>query len=243
MSSTLPEWLASHPAGRYALAREQSFYDQAVADVFGYNAVQYGMDGVDLLRNSRMPHRFLAGPVGGCGRLIADVTDLPLASQAIDLLLLPHVLEFCSLPHQALREAERVLRPEGHLMISVFNPHSLWGAKRWFAQEKEQGPWQGQFIALSRLKDWLSLLGFQIVAGRLGCYVPPFQDEKWLRRLSFLEKAGDRWWALGGGVYFLQAKKRVRGMRLIMPGWNDVRAVKQVLVPSAQKTGRKVMVR
>jgi hypothetical protein len=36
-----------------------------------------------------------------------------------------------------------------------------------------------------------------------------------------MESAGDRWWAVSGGVYFLHAIKRVPGMRLIKPKWNN----------------------
>ena len=70
-----------------------------------------------------------------------------------------------------------------------------------------------------RLKDWLTLLGFDVVGGRLDCYVPPFSRGRWIERSAFLEKAGDRWWPIGGGVYFLRATKRVQGMRIITPAW------------------------
>ena len=71
------------------------------------------------------------------------------------------------------------------------------------------------------MKDWLALLGFDVSAGRLIGYVPPFDSEQWRRRFGFMEPAGDRWWAVGGAVYMLQAIKRVRGMRLITPAWQE----------------------
>jgi len=133
---------------------------------------------------------------------------------------LPHVLEFADNPHQILREVERVLRPEGNLLISGFNPFSLWGMHR--ALGRKQGyPWCGHFIRLPRLKDWLALLGFEVVGGRFAAYAPPLHHSKWLDSFSFMEKAGDRWWAVSGGVYFLHAIKRVPGMRLIKPKWNE----------------------
>jgi hypothetical protein len=69
----------------------------------------------------------------------------------------------------------------------------------------------------------------------MGCYVPPCLSEKWLARFGFMEAAGDRWWPVAGGVYFLEAVKRVRGMRLIMPKWSDRMAPKKALAPAPEK--------
>ncbi len=63
------------------------------------------------------------------------------------------------------------------------------------------------------------MLGFEVTGGSLDCYVPPFAQEAWLRRFRFFESAGDRWWPIAGGVYFLRATKRVVGMRVITPAW------------------------
>ena len=212
------EWLSS-PLGQYLLAREQDYFDRAVADVFGYNAFQLGLVENDLLRASRIPLRVRID-VKGAVQIRADFRDLPIASSSADLVLLPHVLEFSEHPHQILREVARVLLPEAHVLIACFNPWSLWGFRRAF-NSRSQYPWRGRFINLPRLKDWLALLGFEIFAGQMSCYAPPCGQQKWLNRFSFMEKAGDRWWPMAGGVYFLQAVKRVRGMRLIMPNWRD----------------------
>jgi len=92
-----------------------------------------------------------------------------------------------------LREAYRVIRPEGQIVIAGFNPFSLFGAKRYFGRGQTP-PWNGNFIALYRVKDWLTLLGFDVVGGRLDCYVPPFSREQWLARAGFFEKP-----AIAGG--------------------------------------------
>lgn len=243
---SMDEWFNT-PLGRYLIEREQAYFDQVVADIFGFNALQVGFVEYDLLRANRMPMRFAASPgrfaaspgfsAGGAAavKLLAEPDGLPLASQSIDLLLLPHVLEFSPHPHQILREAERVLMPEGQVIIGGFNPLSLWGLSRYFSTRKQDYPWRGNFISLARIKDWLALLGFEVVAGRMCCYAPPLRGEQWLRRLRFMEAAGDRWWALAGGVYFLQAKKKVVGMHLITPSWNNSAAAKKALAPVPQK--------
>jgi SAM-dependent methyltransferase len=234
-SRAAAEWFAT-PLGQYLLAREQAYFDKAVADVFGYNAFQFGLPGIDLLRASRIVLRCRVDPAEPAA-LRADFRDLPIASNSADLVVLPHVLEFSDDPHQILREVARVLLPEAHVMIACFNPWSLWGFRRLFGR-KANYPWNGRFINLPRLKDWCALLGLEISAGGMSCYVPPCASEKWLGRFEFMEAAGDRWWPVAGGVYFLQAVKRVRGMRLIMPKWSDRMAPKKELAPAPKKVAR-----
>lgn len=226
------EWIET-PLGGYLVAREQKFFDNAVADVFGYNALQVGMPEVDLLRASRIQMRCRVGPER-IADLRADVRDLPIAGNSVDLVVLPHVLEFSEHPHQILREVVRVLVPEGHVVIAGFNPFSLWGWRRKFHRGRDY-PWRGRFISLMRVKDWLALLGFEIIGGRMSAYAPPSRQQKWIERFDFMESAGDRWWPIAGGVYFLQAIKRVRGVRLIMPKWSDRLAPAKRLAPAPHK--------
>ena len=246
---SLSEWFAT-PQGSYVLAREQKYFDHTVSDIFGYNAVQLGLHGHDFLLRNRIPLRFSGGnKAGNTVRMIC--TELPFGCDSIDLVLMPHVLEFSENPHQVLREVERVMMPEGNLIISGFNPRSLWGLKRSVGGMRKtlgglrrtvagkQGyPWSGNFIALPRLKDWLALLGFEVVGGRFAVYAPPFQQSKWLERCAFMESAGDRWWAVSGGVYFVHAVKRVPGMRLIKPQWNE--GLVRKLMPAAPKVNNRI---
>lgn len=233
-ANAVGEWIET-PLGQYLLEREQSYFDETVADIFGYNAFQLGMPELDLLRASRIPLKCRLGAEGPVD-LRTDVRDLPIASNSADLVLLPHVLEFAEHPHQIVREVARVLRPEAHVVISGFNPFSLWGLRRTFHRGHEY-PWRGRFISLLRVKDWLALLGFEIIGGQMACYAPPSRQNKWLERFKFMETAGDRWWPIGGGVYFLQAVKRVRGVRLIMPKWSDRLAPAKRLAAAPQRVG------
>lgn len=149
--------------------------------------------------------------------LMTRFDDLPFASQSLDLLVLPHVLEFAQEPHRVLREADRVLVPEGSIVVTGFNPASLWGARHWLGRVGLRPflPPPAQLIALPRLKDWLKLLSFEVNRGRFGCYAPSVRNESWIARWAFLEEAGDRWWPVLGSVYALSAVKRVHGMRLV----------------------------
>lgn len=230
----LDAWLNS-AQGRYILDWEQSQLDLAVADIFGFNALQLGMPQYDFLRANRIP---LRQKLGECGAVdvLCELAALPLASHSTDLIVLPHALEFSDDPHQILREVERVLIPEGQVIIIGFNPFSLWGAKQRLNRSGEF-PWHGNYLSMLRLKDWLKLLGFEVDRGTLGCYAPPFEQQKWLKRCHLIETAGQRWWRFSGGVYVLRAIKRTHAMRLITPNWRKEPVRGKALRPVAHKEG------
>lgn len=228
----LDRWLASTP-GRHVLAWEQRQVDDLVTDIFGYNALQIGLPQADFLRANRIPLRQKTGDVEGVD-FLCDFSALPIATNSTDLVVLPHVLEFSDEPHQILREVERILIPEGQLVVIGFNPLSLWGVKRRF-DRSGLFPWNGSYLSLNRLKDWLKLLGFEVDRGSLGCCIPPVDRLRWLQGWQTIDNSRERWWNFSGGVYVLRAIKRMHGMRLITPDWkkNPVRA--KALRPITQK--------
>jgi SAM-dependent methyltransferase len=223
---TLSEWL-TQPAGCYMQAWEQECLDLLTADIFGFNALQVGLPQLPLLAASRMPHIWTSDWQAGAEGVVLthDFTELPFASHSLDLVVLPHVLEFSSEPHQVLREVERVLIPEGQVIICGFNPASLWGARQ--ALSRVYGnpylPVPVGMISLPRLKDWLKLLGLGVERHQFGCYAWPFATYRWLNRCQFLERSGARWWPYLGAVYVVQAIKRQKGMTLIGPAWRTKR--------------------
>jgi len=235
----LAEWFRT-PQGRYILDWELAQFELATEDVFGYRALQAGLPGIDFLRGNRIPLRFSAALEPGA-TLAADPLQLPIAGQSVDLAALPHLLESVADPHLALREVERVLIPEGQVVISGFNTASLWRARQALMSEGRRralgAPWDGRFIGLLRLREWLRLLGFELNGGRFGRYAPPFARAEWLERAAFLEQAGERWWPVLGGVYVVRAVKRVHGMRVITPAWRRERARRRALAPIPQRNG------
>src|SRR5882672_5588730 len=234
-NNTPQDWFAA-PLGQYLLEKEQAYLDDVTPDIFGFHALQLGMSSVDLLRESRIAHRMRIADAG-TPDLYAKYHELPLATQSIDLVLLPHVLEFAAEPHEVLREVDRVMMPEGRLVIVGFNPWSLWGMRSTLGYSRGEYPWKGSFLSLLRVKDWLALLGFDVNAGRLIAYAPPFDSERLRRRFAFMEPAGDRWWAVGGAVYMLQGIKRVRGMRLLTPAWAQQKDAREKSLAAAKRQG------
>jgi SAM-dependent methyltransferase len=250
----LEGWLQT-PAGVYLRAWEQRCLDNLTADIFGFNAVQIGMPQIDALAANRMPHKLLAdrrvrspsaatAPPASTASpplrpvaLTLDYTELPFASHSMDLVVLPHVLEFSTDPHQVLREVERVLIPEGQVIICGFNPASLWGARHVMRRVGGASflPRTEELITMPRMKDWLKLLNMTASQSHFGCYAPACRTEKWLQRYAFMDNAGPRWWPFFGGVYIVQAIKRVKGMHLIGPAWTKKSAATQVVVPATNK--------
>lgn len=245
----LDTWLQT-PAGAYVRAWEQACLDELTADIFGYNALQIGMPNIDALAASRMPNKWLAdtrlpgwGQVTGTRQagVILAFDELPFASQSLDLVVLPHVLEFAAEPHQVLREVERVLIPEGRVIICGFNPASLWGARQAACRIGASHflPQAGEFISMPRIKDWLKLLNMGASRSHFGCYAPACRTDKWLRRYAFMDTAGARWWPYLGAVYIVQAIKRVKGMHLIGPAWTKKTAAAPTAVPATNKRREK----
>jgi SAM-dependent methyltransferase len=224
----LARWFDT-PAGRYLLQWEQAQLDRVVADLFGFHALQVGLPELDGLRANRMPHRWLAldhshaAPPGRAAALVAHGDALPFPERSLDLVVLPHTLEFGRDPHFALAEVERVLMPEGRVVILGFNGASLWGLRQRLGRMRRALggraalflPRTGDLIGYWRLRDWLRLLSFEVEGGRFGAYRPALRSEPWLERFAWMDRVGDRWWPVLGGVYMVVAVKRVRGMRLV----------------------------
>jgi SAM-dependent methyltransferase len=278
----MKSWLET-PPGRYLLAWERAQFDQVVADIFGYHALQLGLASLPALQANRMSHRWLAVPsspinVSGDSStqttdnspdfafidtkaapdLVTDFAALPFFENSLDLLVLPHSLELSPDPHATLREAQRVLVPEGKLVICGFNPMSLWGMSqgrghiyRRLSQMSKSDtdktepsrfgfgefflPETGEFIGYRRLCDWLRLLNFEVESGKFGCYRPAVRSEQWLQRFSWMDKMGERYWPILGAVYFVVAVKRVHGMRVLSPNWKASRVNVSAPVSVASK--------
>jgi len=219
------DWF-EQPLGRSIQAIEVDRLRPLLASLYAVRAVQLGSIGsFEPLGCSEAPSRFLVDPVPGNSdesrQLVRAFPEaLPFDTKSIDLMILPHTLDFSEQPHQVLREVERVLIPEGHVVIIGFNPVSLWGLRRLFSRRaRRREPWNANFIGLRRIKDWLALMQFEITGGSMLYYRPPLSNPSLLDRLFVLDKIGDRWWPMMAGVYVLVARKRVAGLTPIRPKW------------------------
>ena len=217
----LARWFNSS-AGCYLLELEQDRISRLLPDLFGYHIHKH------LLDNSRINHKLVTSSVnipetGKNPDLYCANGQLPFASESIDVVVLPHVLEFEDQPHQLLRETERILIGEGHVIILGFSPVSLWGFCSMFLKWRQQPPWNSNTISMTRMKDWLTLLDFEIIHHERFFYRPPFNNERLMKRLAFLEALGHHCWPYFGSVYLLLAKKRVVSLTPIRLQWQTRR--------------------
>ena len=158
---------------------------------------------------------------------------LPFSDASLDLLVMPHTLEWCQDPHAALREAVRVLVPEGRLLLFGLNPYSLWGIQHGLerVQQPELNAWKG--LPYWRVRDWLQVLAMDVVAADFGCHVPAVHAQAWLERWRWMDAVGQKAWPIFGGAYCMLAVKKVHGMRLMEPAWRKRKAAAQAAPAAA----------
>jgi SAM-dependent methyltransferase len=241
----LRTWYAG-PSGARLGAAERELLSGILPDMFGYHLVQVGLpDGHDWLGGSRINHHILLdlARTNGSGErsdagLFAAADRLPVASESVDVVVLPHTLDFHPRPHAILREVDRVLIPQGYVIILGFNPVSLWGLSRVFMTWHKQMPWRGQYYTQTRLRDWLALLGFDCTPRQGVFFRPPFANEKVMQKLMFMERFGQRCCPFISAVYALTARKRMSTLTPIRPRWRTQRKLVGVAEPTARNMHR-----
>lgn len=222
---TTADFFKSAP-GQVLLTWESAQYDALVQDAFGYAALQVGCPQIDTLKFNRIAAQWITDPSPaalegialreGTSRVAANPEWLPFAAESLDLVTLPHTLDFSPRPHQALREAARVLHPEGRLVLSAFNPLSFWWLRQKVGVALGASPYLPSRtlpIALYRIKDWLELLGFEVEQGRFGIYSPWCRSITSFRKCDWVNKAGDRWAPHCANLIIVSAVKRLPGVK------------------------------
>ena len=225
-TDNLHAWLRS-PLGERLYALERKLAGEALAQVFGWQLLQIGVWGDDdgLIAEARTQRKSILGwhgprPSGNSSdglAMIRSRTDaLAVASDSVDAVLLPHTLEYEPDPHEILREVGRIMSGEGHLIVMGFRPWSSWGMRHLFASHGFP-PGVERLIGERRLRDWLKILGFEIVDARRYLFALP-----WAAASSpegFFERAGEHLWPLFASGYMIKARKRVYALTPIRPRW------------------------
>lgn len=245
----LTNWYRT-PLGQMLVATEKTNLDNILPTLFGYHLVQIGQYGeMNLLQSSKVSHCTVMQTGDHSqsthalnNHFVGKAYALPIMSDSVDVLMLNHALEFSSNPHQVLREVERVLVPEGHVVIMMFNPWSLWAINRMIFSWRKTAPWCGNFIGATRSKDWLALLGFEVIQTRGYFFRPALQQASVMERLSWFDRLGSRFWSIFGGGYMLVAKKKIETITPIRPKWTTRRrrVVAAGLVESMDSWRKKV---
>ena len=214
-------WLSSD-AGASFLAAEQELLDQRLQRCFGLHLLQCSIvDGLDLCENSPVNHCFKFAPRAtelSERAAVAKFDELPLEDNSIDVVLLHHVMEFSSDPHALLREIARVVRPEGRILVMVFNPWSMLHLRQVLSHRFDANAWRCQKIGGHRVADWLRLLNCNINQTDYCLYGPRLRGSR-------LAKAGSPLHFLlrpFGGAALVEATKRSANLIPLRKRWHEL---------------------
>jgi SAM-dependent methyltransferase len=234
MIPLLESWFESD-VGKELQRQEKNLIDQHLESLFGYHLLQVGVSRhICLFENSKIGHRFILSPKkGGASVGIIDEEQLPIATEAVDVVLLHHVLEYTQRPHQLLNEAARLVVPSGHLLIIGFNPYSFIGLWSLFGQYRGKTVWNNRLLSLSRVADWLTLLNFSVQSAHYGFYKLPINKLCLRKHPSWWQKIVNFLQLPFGGCYVLLAKKEVSTLTPIKPKWHrNSHAIIPMMEPS-----------
>jgi len=207
--------------GQRLLEQITNKLDTVLNSSFGYYLLKAGTVSIpdSKLTRCRIRYQFDFSSNSDFYDVQSKLYALPVASESVDLFILFHGLSQSSQPHEILREIDRVLIPEGKLIVIDFNPFSLWGVRHFFQSWLEKPPWSGRYYTISRSNDWMRLLGFVAVKTfRIG-YLPPVDKEKILSHMNWFEKALKKWLPFAGTINMIVYEKKITPMTKIRQSW------------------------
>jgi SAM-dependent methyltransferase len=217
----LNQWFESS-MGKMVLEHEREVLQQIVEGLFGYYLLELGWlcDMPSYAQASPIRSFYRINPCHDAeSQLVAQPESVPIAGDSIDAVVLPHTLDFAADPRHVLREVERMLIPEGRVVVVGFNPYSLWGLRRFLPGAGRQLPWRGHFISGRRLQDWLSLLGFDIEKNFSLLFRPPWKKAFLRQRFPRMDRLSQRYLSRFSGVYVMVAVKRVSTLTPVGMRW------------------------
>lgn len=220
---------------------------------FGYHLLKVGALSHDIdTNNSPIKHQITCCVSKSCAEntalennerqhsdcIVGELDDLPLLEHSVDVCLLSHTLEFSLDPHHVIREANRVLIPNGYIVITGFNPFSLAGLNRFMPYRKNHTPWNEHFFSPMRVKDWLHLMGFEILSDERCLYSSLVGNMSERNVVKNWRKFASNYLTSLGSVYIIIAKKRVLPLTPIKPKWQIRPKFNPVKVPSMNVRSR-----
>jgi len=236
--TTPQDWLRT-PLGASLLAQEKRIVEETLEGLFGAYCLQVGVwgDANDFLKSARTQVTCLVSETQAVEHVSAIGLPhrLPVDTDSIDVALLPHTLDYSDRPHAILREVDRVLRSDGHLVILGFRPGGLWGLRR-LVPGAGLPPGAEHFVSDRRLRDWLKLLDMR-VHGQTGYFfrwpLPGSRSSspQWERR-------GRRFWPEFSACYMVSAQKRVSPLTPVRPVWRTKPKVVGGLVEPSARVSR-----
>lgn len=248
---SLNQWYTTG-SGRAILAQDKALVEPAIQNLFGYFFVQLGVPSSEhLVASSRIKYKLLIDPFleyestevlndPNCHLIRADLDYLPIGKEKADVILLPHTLEAAADPYYLLRQVDSMLVPEGHVIITGFNPYGCFIMRhRWF--KRDQVFDQAKLETSQRIKEWLQVLGYDIQIqsySSVTCFVQRPSEGILITLIEWFERGLSGLGLQFGNVYCLVAKKRVDSPTLVGSIWHMPRwmAIPSRGVASATRT-------
>lgn len=157
------EWYHVTTLGQILQTIEASYLQSALKLTYNQKTLQVGPLGSEtlyidreFLRDFALIDQDLSPPNPYPGLIVSNFDELPIASDSIDILILSHIIEFEAEPYPVLREAERILKPEGRLFLLGLNPWSLHGTLQYFPRGAAFQ--RANSVGSHRLLEWLAPL-------------------------------------------------------------------------------------
>jgi len=206
------------------LEAEKEYLTHLLAERYGKYVLLIGLPRqYELLKSSIIANRIILSPLVSQDKYIrcieSDFCQLPIASGSVDLVVLPHTLEFIDNPHQLLNEACRIIKPEGDIIIFGFNRWSSWGFKKWWLNNKTI-PWSGHFLSPNVIKKWLGLIDFELMMHEMLHYRPPLPETIY-KKLKCFDWIGRKCHMPFGNLYVLIAKAKTIPLSPIKLYWKQ----------------------
>lgn len=217
------------PLGRALLANQRQCVDHHLAGLTGARQLQIGISHrLPLASSTDFVQKIQTTPQWGSslpdGVAVCDADELPFPNDSMDMVILHHTADFSRYPHQVLREAARVLRGGGQLLLLGFNPISLWGLRKLLSRN-HNGPWGGRFLMRRRMEDWLNLLDFEIDSSNSYFFRPPVQNLAVIERSASSERLGGHRFLPVGAYYCILATKRVCAPIRLRSAWRQKKVI------------------
>lgn len=211
--------------GRYIIDQESEQINQIINRVPGIRILQLGaLRGAKWLNLNRNFQSFVLDIPDRCGsdcNVYGNFESLPFSTESMDVVILRHTLEATKNPQEVLHEAERILSPDGYLVILGFNPYSLIGVLRFAEKYSETGEWKGSSLSIGRIKDWFAVLGLDLIEEKRVKLSRKVIKDECGKKFKFLGALADYSLSVQSGVYILMGRKRIIPLSLQKTSWID----------------------
>ncbi len=215
-----PESWAELPNGELILTKINQVLKEWSPKFFGYHLLKVGaLSGEVDCSDSPIKHHVTMGKKSIRPNVISSIDDLPCIEHSVDVCILSHVLEFSDDPHHVVREANRILIPNGYLVITGYNPFSLAGLNKLMPYRKNQPPWNERFYSAMRIKDWLHLMGYEVLTEQFFLHSSLANTVSEGSISSYWRNLAHKFTPKLGSIYIIIAKKRMTPLTPIKPKW------------------------